>query len=66
MIYEDARKEFNLASKTGFGADGDKEQKESDFEHVRGDFESNPFVRSVLDHIQAKTALGARAIAALN
>lgn len=66
MIYEDARKEFNLASKTGFGADGDKEQKESDFEHVRGDFESNPFVRSVLDHIQAKTSLGARAIAALN
>ena len=65
MIYDDARKEFNLASKTGFGADGDKEQKESDFEHVRGDFESNTFVRSVLDHIKAKTELGNRAIAAL-
>ena len=65
MIYEDARKEFNLASKTGFGADGDKEQKESDFEQVRGDFESNDFVRSVLDHIKAKTELGERAVSAL-
>ena len=65
MIYEDARKEFNLASKTGFGADGDKEQKESDFEQVRGDFESNDFVRSVLDHIKAKTELGEMAVSAL-
>ena len=65
MVYEDARKEFNLASKTGFGADGDKEQKESDFEQVRGDFESNDFVRSVLDHIKAKTELGEMAVSAL-
>ena len=65
MVYEDARKEFNLASKTGFGADGDKEQKESDFEQVRGDFESNTFVRSVLEHIRTKSQLGADAIAAL-
>ena len=65
MIYDDARKEFNLASKTGFGADGDKEQKEIDFGQVRGDFESNDFVRSVLDHIKAKTELGERAVSAL-
>jgi hypothetical protein len=65
MVFEDARKEFDLASKTGFGADGDKSQKESDFEQVRGDFESNPFVRSVLDHISAKTELGNRASEAL-
>lgn len=65
MVYEDARKEFSLASKTGFGADGDKEQKESDFEQVRGDFESNTFVRSVLDHIKAKSKLGKKAISAL-
>ena len=65
MVFEDARKEFNLASKTGFGADGDKSQKEIDFEQVRGDFESNTFVRSVLDHIAAKTALGQKAAAAL-
>lgn len=65
MIYDDARKEFNLAAKTGFGADGDKSQKESDFEQVRGAFESDPFVQSVLEHIQAKTELGDRAIKAL-
>ncbi|MBO4671734.1 MAG: DUF4954 family protein [Bacteroidales bacterium] len=65
LIYEDARKEFNLASKTGFGADGNKAQKESDFEQVRGDFESNPFVQSVLDHMNAKTELGQNAIASL-
>ena len=65
MVYEDARKEFNLASMTGFGADGDKTQKESDFEQVRGDFESNDFVQTVLKHIETKSALGDRAIAAL-
>ena len=65
MIYDDARKEFSLASKTGFGADGDKEQKETDFEQVRGDFESNTFVNSVLEHIRKKTELGNMAMASL-
>ena len=58
MIYEDARKEFSLASRTGFGADGSREEKDSDFEQVRGDFESNPFVCSTLKHIEEKSALG--------
>jgi hypothetical protein len=57
-LYEDARKEFNLASMTGFGADGDREIKERDFSEVRGDFESNSFVTAVLDHIEKKKALG--------
>ena len=58
MLYEDARKEFSLASMTGFGADGSRAEKELDFEQVRGDFESNPFVTAVLEHIRVKTALG--------
>ena len=58
MLYEDARKEFNLASMTGFGADGSREEKELDFEQVRGAFESNSFVRAVLEHIRVKRALG--------
>ena len=58
MVYEDAKKEFSLASMTGFGADGTKQEKELDFEQVRGDFESNPFVTAVLKHIEVKTALG--------
>lgn len=58
MLYEDAKKEFSLASMTGFGADGTKDDKEQDFEQVRGDFESNAFVTAVLQHIQIKKALG--------
>ena len=58
MLYEDARKEFNLASMTGFGADGSREEKELDFEQVRGAFESNSFVKAVLEHIRVKRALG--------
>lgn len=65
MVYEDARKEFNLASMTGYGADGNREQKELDFENVRGDFENNSFVSTILKHIETKSALGDRAIAAL-
>ncbi len=57
-LYEDAKKEFNLASMTGFGADGSREEKEQDFSEVRGDFESNAFVTAVLEHIRVKQALG--------
>jgi hypothetical protein len=58
MVYDDARKEFDLNSQTGFGADGDREQAEADFEEVRGSFESNSFVKAVLEHIERKSALG--------
>ena len=64
-LYEDAKKEFNLASMTGFGADGTKEDKEHDFSEVRGDFESNSFVTAVLDHIKKKEALGNELISRL-
>lgn len=58
MVYEDAKKEFSLTSMTGFGADGHREEKQKDFEEVRGVFESNPFVMAVIEHIKVKTALG--------
>ena len=59
MVYEDARKEFSLSAMTGFGADGDEDQKSRDFEEVRGGlFDSNTFVQAVLEHIRVKTALG--------
>lgn len=58
LIYSDAKKEFDLNSKTGFGVDGNEEQKHQDFESVRGNFESNPFVLEVLNHIKIKTNLG--------
>ena len=58
MVYDDARKEFDLNSQTGFGVDGDRQQAAADFEEVRGSFESNSFVKAVLEHIDKKTALG--------
>ena len=65
MVYNDARKEFDLNSQTGFGVDGDREQAEADFEEVRGSFESNSFVKAVLEHIERKTALGDKILAQL-
>jgi hypothetical protein len=58
MVYDDARKEFSLSAMTGFGVDGSKTEMKLDFEQVRGDFESNPFVTAVLKHIEVKSALG--------
>ena len=65
MIYEDAKKEFDLNSQTGFGVDGDASQRKADFESVRGSFESNPFVNEVLEHIERKTALGNKILSQL-
>ena len=65
MVYNDARKEFDLNSQTGFGADGDRSQAAADFEEVRGSFESNSFVKAVLEHIDKKSQLGDRILAKL-
>jgi len=58
MVYDDARKEFDLNSQTGFGMDGDASQQRADFESVRGSFDDNTFVKAVLEHIRKKSALG--------
>lgn len=63
MLYADARKEFSMTAQTGFGVDGSNHQKRLDFEQVRGDFESNPFVQTVRNHISDKTELGDELIA---
>lgn len=65
-IYDDAKKEFSLSSRTGFGADGSDDEQRLDFEQVRGNFEKNPFVSSLLQHIEKKSALGDRVIAEMN
>ena len=45
------------------GLDGEREDKEHDFQQVRGSaFESDPFVVSIKDHIQNKNALGDRVV----
>ncbi|MDR1225431.1 MAG: DUF4954 family protein [Prevotellaceae bacterium] len=58
MLYADAKKEFTLSAMTGFGVDGDEEDKQLDFEQVRGPFEANAFVAEVTSHIARKTGLG--------
>lgn len=66
LIYDDAGKEFELTSMTGFGVDGDKVRRDADFTAVRGGgFNENPFVLEVLDHMHRKGELGDRMIARL-
>ena len=65
MLYADAKKEFSLSAKTGFGFDGTPHTAEADFEQVRGAFESNPFVTETMAHIERKSALGRDIIAML-
>ncbi|MDH6306467.1 carbonic anhydrase/acetyltransferase-like protein (isoleucine patch superfamily) [Parabacteroides sp. PF5-5] len=65
MLYEDARKEFSLTSMTSFGVDGSRKEKKRDFIGVRGDFENNPFVTAVKEHITTKRALGDELISRL-
>ena len=66
LLYEDARKEFNLSSRTGFGIDDGEEIKKLDFEEVRGEFESNSVVSAIQDHIRKKSALGDELIERMN
>ena len=56
-LYDDAKKEYELSIKTSFGVDGNNEDKDADFESVRGDFESNDFVKNIVSHIAAKNEL---------
>jgi hypothetical protein len=58
MLYEDAKKEFTLGKMAGYGADGDEEHKEKDFENVRGLFHTNDIVLAIKAHMKEKEALG--------
>ena len=66
LLYDDARKEFSMVSRIGFGVDGSVSQRDGDFEQVRGQFESDPFVQMVCRHIEEKTALGHELIGRLD
>jgi hypothetical protein len=66
MLYQDAHKEFSLSTKTGFGFDGNTSTAEADFAEVRGQFDSNPFVTAVQQHIEVKSALGDKWIEVLS
>ena len=63
MLHEDAHKEYSLKSRTGFGIDDPDTTADGDFVSVRGEFEADPFVKMVVDHIEKKTALAQKALA---
>ena len=57
LILLDARKEFDAASKIGFGIDGDQAVVDADFQAVRGTFDDEKFVRGLrqeAENIQAR------------
>ena len=58
ILYEDAKKEFSLDARTGFGIDGGENARDLDFECVHGEFEQNVFVNEIMEHIRRKTTLG--------
>lgn len=57
-LFEDVKKEFSMLKKTGFGIDGEENDKQTDFEQVRGEFLTNPIVISITEHIKTKEELG--------
>ena len=63
MLYDDAKKEFALSSRIGFGVDGSEYDRNLDFDQVRGEFEKNAFAQEALDHMRRKTELGDELIA---
>lgn len=65
MLYEDAKKEFDLNSKIGFGIDGTEDDRIGDFTAVRGEFEQNSFVKNCQEHSINKEALGNKTISML-
>jgi NDP-sugar pyrophosphorylase family protein len=65
MILKDAEKEFDPASKLGFGIDGDEQTKELDFKAVRGVYDENKFVTSLKNEIRDIEEKGDRLITLL-
>lgn len=52
MTLKDASKEFDSATKIGFGIDGDQETQEKDFTAVRGTYENNKFIKEMQQEIK--------------
>lgn len=52
MTLRDAEKEFDSNSKIGYGIDGDEENKELDFNNVRGSYQENKFIIQLNEEIE--------------
>ena len=66
LIYEDARKEFQLKSMTAFLKDNDSGIVQSDQLQMDVLFEADPFVRSVKEHMKNKSDLAGQVLAKLS
>ncbi len=53
LVLLDAEREYDDASRVGFGLDGDPEMASADFTAVRGKFEENSFVKQVTAEIES-------------
>ncbi len=53
-IIIDAKKEFNIKTKIGFGIDGDSDCREKDFDAVRGNLDNNLFVKELKQEYENK------------
>jgi hypothetical protein len=53
QILNDARREFDEMTQTGFGHHGTAEDADADFLAVRGDYDSNKFVMQMSDELDA-------------
>lgn len=60
LLIEDARKEYSMRSRIGFGIDGDERTAEGDFDNVRGVFDEDPFVKMVINHKETKSRLASK------
>ena len=52
-VLADAEKEFDDIASTGFGQDGDREQRALDFAAVRGSFRDNSFIQRMQERLEA-------------
>jgi hypothetical protein len=53
LVLLDAEREYDEASRVGFGMDGDAEAADADFTSVRGKFEANSFVKQLNEEIES-------------
>ena len=51
LVLNDASKEFDSVVRTGFGQDGSEEDIAADFQAVRGDYDTNKFVRQMEEEL---------------
>ncbi|MFO8006563.1 MAG: DUF4954 family protein [Candidatus Brocadiia bacterium] len=65
MILKDAQKEFDQTSRIGYGSDGGGEAQSRDFQAVRGEFETNEFVRTLREESETIRARARAVLSAL-